>query len=89
MEQARWMDEPLSEWLRTHYPTGDSKSTRLTFTQCYLLNPIPNIKTWRSCQNNTYMAEEQIAKPLQIGKLEVTKKLIGCTSLLLQLYIKN
>lgn len=35
------------------------------------------------------MAEEQIAKPLQIGKLEVTNQLIGCTSLLLQLYIKN
>lgn len=35
------------------------------------------------------MAEEQIAEPLQIEKLDVTNALIGCTSLLSQLYIRN
>lgn len=35
------------------------------------------------------MAEEQVAEPLRIEKLEITNALIGCTSLLSQLYIKN
>ena len=82
MEQARWVNGPSSEWLRTNIIPLPIQNHHAKFCPYIfkgsILAKIPH-----------KMAEEQIAGPLLTEELKDTDALIKCTSLLSQLYIRN